>query len=82
MTECSSRALSDPFSADDERPILRELRRTTSEACALIYRRSAPGIHRFITTRLGGGTLAPEEVLERVSADLLSVGSISREGPA
>ena len=49
--------------SDTDAALLGGLRKRTAEACAALYDRFAPGVHRFAVTRLGGDVNAAEDVV-------------------
>ncbi len=49
--------------SDTDAALLGGLRQRTAEACAALYERFAPGVHRFAVTRLGGDVGAAEDVV-------------------
>jgi RNA polymerase sigma-70 factor (ECF subfamily) len=58
-----------------EARLLERLRERSSEACAELYDRFAPGIHRFAVARLGGDVQGAEDVVvETMAAVVRDIG--------
>lgn len=68
MAECEiAQTQTSEVEADQE--LLRGLREASPRACSLLYRRYAPGLHRFANTRLAGDSALAEEIVLQTLMD-------------